>query len=639
MQPSAQGIASLFMGNPGALAARVDQDRRQSPMGIPDDLRQLMALNIVTNETDAAKRQQAMNELQQMAPSGQPPTVADNLRQQAAQKLQARMVQEQQKAQSMQEIMRGLPAAGIPEGVPQPERQPQGIDEAPVEFGMASGGIVSFQEGGRGKYETAYDRMNRENREEEDRRRREEEGRPVDPQAAADRAAIAGLLQSLRGGSETVGRAIADVATMIPRGLVGAYDTAVVRPMRAAGVNAAYLSPLLTPEGASSESMTPFTDIERAREAKEKPTRTAPIPTSQGPGDRIVPRYAATASAPAPAPASRRAPPTAGLPAAIAAARPAPESQPAAQLATPAFEESITYQGVLNQAEAERLKRQAEYAEKVGKPSTAAIDRLMAEYERQKAEAAGPQPGIAGLTEYLAQIAATPRGMTSFEAGAAGARGVQGLEKERAARRAGLTEKQIELEQKRIDADRQYAKEVLGVGDAQYDRALRSNLSLFEEQGKNKRQAMSDAAALTREQFRADSEKEAIKIRAQYQQQLQAMPSAEERLRKQAMDAYKAKFPGADDYTAMQALGLIGAKGGYESAATALRAAQSTLEDPYSTPEEQAAARQTRSAILQGMRPGSNSQTSTTAPAVGTIMGGYRFKGGNPSDKKNWEKV
>ena len=638
MQPSAQGIASMFMGNPGALAARVDQDRKQSPMGIPDDLRQLMALNIVTNETDAAKRQQAMNELQQMAPNGQPPTVADSVRQQAAQKLQARMVQEQQKAQAMQQMVQGLPAAGIPQGVPQPERQPQGIDEAPVEFGMASGGIVSFQEGGRGKYETAYDRMTRENREEEDRRRREEEGRPVDPQAAADRAAIAGLLQSLRGGSETVGRAIADVATMIPRGLVGAYDTAVVRPMRAAGVNAAYLSPLLTPEGTSPESMTPFTDVARARDAKEQPARTAPIPTSQGPGDRIVPRYAATASAPAPAPASRRAPPTAGLPAAIAAARPAPESQPAAP-ATPEYEDAITLQGVLNQADAARLQRQAEYAEKVGKPSTAAIDRLMAEYERQKAEAAGPQPGIAGLTEYLAQIAATPRGMTSFEAGAAGARGVQALEKERAARRAGLTEKQIELEQKRLDADRQYAKEVLGVGDAQYDRALRANLSLFEEQGKNKRQAMSDAAALTREQFRADAEKEAIKIRAQYQQQLQAMPSAEERLRKQAMDAYKTKFPGADDYTAMQALGFLGPKGGYESAATALRAAQSTLEDPYSTPEEQAAARQTRSAILQGMRPGSNSQTSTTAPAVGTIMGGYRFKGGNPSDKKNWEKV
>jgi hypothetical protein len=26
-------------------------------------------------------------------------------------------------------------------------------------------------------------------------------------------------------------------------------------------------------------------------------------------------------------------------------------------------------------------------------------------------------------------------------------------------------------------------------------------------------------------------------------------------------------------------------------------------------------------------------------PAVGTVQQGYRFKGGNPSDKNNWEKV
>ena len=548
MQPSAQGIASLFMGNPGALAARVDQDRKQSPMGIPDDLRQLMALNIVTNETDAAKRQQAMNELQQMAPNGQPPTVAESLRQQAVQKLQARMVQEQQKQQALQQMVAGLPATGVPANVP----QPQGIDQAPVEFGMASGGIVAFQEGGRGKYETAADRLYRENREEAERQRREEEDRPVDPQAAADRAAIAGLLQSLRGGSETVGRAIADVATMIPRGLVGAYDAAVVRPMRAAGVNASYLSPLLTPEGASPESMTPFTDIERAREAQEKPTRAAPIPTSQGPGDRIVPRYAATASALAPA--SRRTPPAAGLPAAIAAASQQPEAQAIpAQSAGPQFEETITGQGALNLAEAGKLKRQQEFEEKVGRPSYAALDKLMAEYERQKAEAATPT-GMAGLIEFMSQIAATPRGMSSLEAGAAGARGAQALEQERAARRAGLTEKQIELEQKRIDANRQYAKDLIGVGDAQFDRVFNANVKLLEEQGKDKRQAMQDASAMAREKFRVDAEKELAKLRYQYQRDIQAMPGQEERIQNRLIAAYKQKFPEADDYTILQAI-------------------------------------------------------------------------------------
>ena len=321
-RPSAQGIASMFMGNPDALAARVDQDRKQSPMGIPDDLSQLMALDIVTNETDAAKRQKALQQLQQMAPNGQPPTVAENIRQQAAQKLQARMVQEQQKAQAMQEMMRGLPAAGIPEGVPQPERQPQGIDEAPVEFGMASGGIVSFQEGGQSD----------------------------DP-------------------------------------------------------------------------------IEKAKVAAKA--------------------------------------------------------------------------------------REAEYERRIGAPDFTQYNRLMSELEKRRAAAAGPQAGIAGLTEYLAQIAATPRGLSSFEAGAAGARGVQALEREREAIRAGLMDKQIELEQKKIDASRQYAKDMFGVGTSEFDRMLKANMDLFKEAGENDRLAKQHANAkiLADLKHEHDLELEGVKTR------------------------------------------------------------------------------------------------------------------------------
>lgn len=86
---------------------------------------------------------------------------------------------------------------------------------------------------------------------------------PLDPQAQADRAKIGSAWDTVKGWNDDAGRAIADVASLVPRGLVGAYDSAVVRPMRAAGVNADYLSPKLVPDGVDPSSMTPFTDQKR----------------------------------------------------------------------------------------------------------------------------------------------------------------------------------------------------------------------------------------------------------------------------------------------------------------------------------------------------------------------------------------
>ena len=153
---------------------------------------------------------------------------------------------------------------------------------------------------------------------------------PISPQAAADRQAIGSAWNTVKGASEDAGRAIADVATLAPRAVVGAYDSAVVRPMRAAGLNAGYLSPHLVPDGVDPASMTPFTDQKRMREpaaaaptagagrgfvnpavvnppATTSPAAASPIGSGQRMNAQTDPRSSLyTGNAPAPADVSAR---------------------------------------------------------------------------------------------------------------------------------------------------------------------------------------------------------------------------------------------------------------------------------------------------------------------------------------------
>jgi hypothetical protein len=163
------------------------------------------------------------------------------------------------------------------------------------------------------------------------------------------------------------------------------------------------------------------------------------------------------------------------------------------ELTQPVNQDLLMVDNPVTMARADAERREKEFEERVGRPDYTAMNRLMAELERQKAATVGPERGFAGLMEFLGQIAATPRGLSSMEAGAMGARGVQALERERETRRSGLIEKQIELEQKKIDSNRQYAKDVFGVGTNEFDRMLKANMDMFKEKGENNRLALRHA--------------------------------------------------------------------------------------------------------------------------------------------------
>jgi len=152
---------------------------------------------------------------------------------------------------------------GIMSGQPQmqPQMQPtQQPTQQPMQqpmqqpVGMYGGGIVAFNGG----------------------------GEPEEEQRKKDRAAMMGGLESL-------GAAAMDVLSLPVRGVAGAAETAITRPLRALGVNVPFL-----PEsfyGGDRTSMTPYYDkLRRERGEGQAPPVVDEANVTGGPGTQIVPQ-------------------------------------------------------------------------------------------------------------------------------------------------------------------------------------------------------------------------------------------------------------------------------------------------------------------------------------------------------------
>lgn len=102
-----------------------------------------------------------------------------------------------------------------------------------------------------------------------------------------DRAMFRRWWESIKGGSRNAAAAAADVATTPVRGLAGAFDTGVVRPLRAAGFDAGFISPKLQPEGTTPGSLTPFYDKYGNRDEPTPTTPASPASASPNPTARL----------------------------------------------------------------------------------------------------------------------------------------------------------------------------------------------------------------------------------------------------------------------------------------------------------------------------------------------------------------
>lgn len=442
---------------------------------------------------------------------------------------------------------------------------------------------------------------------------------PLGAQAASDRAKLGAAWDTVKDVNDDAGRAIADVAMMVPRGLAGAYDSAVVRPMRAAGINASYLSQNLVPNGVDPSSMTPFTDQKRMQ---QQAATAAPAASVASP--------AAAPEAPAvPADYNHRSQGEMGPPN-LSRLAVAPESAPAAtqpsatEIAPGVFRSGNSYSDSAAGAQSMQTR---------GLPSAQNMAAADALAQRSQAESMGRV------------MAAQP-----VERGWSGVIGTDPA--------AGRERKQI------MDA-----LSTPLTGDPRRDLTLSQRngmLSLLDQEARSAQAKASNAAALQQTEMQTGTQRDVA-----------AMREAGDTGRAVLRETGENSRAGARNAIEQDRLGLEQKVRGFDIRAGQRQEKLYEKYDAAKTPEEKSAiAQQIRDLsgkadqanlsnnFMKVKRPvvdergnvvgdqdelidlrtigqgGTNGQGAQAGiPKVGDTRDGYRYKGGNPNDKANWQKV
>jgi hypothetical protein len=446
-QPSVNQIASAYQGNPAPLSAKVDQDKKQNG-GIPQDLRQLMALNDIAEGRGAAANQQALNVPTNM------PTIAQSLQERARQALQARMMQQQQE----QQRKNGMPMM-VPQGTPRPPMQPQaqGLDslQSNVGQGYADGGIIRFatpdlnQVVPEPEEETSstlgnifksitnpiakYVAENYKNQRE--RSKIAEELMALKP----------GLLEQLTGSQ----RAERERKTnLLKAQLEGAGSVKETYPATGKAEN-------LRPYG-QSDAERELEMMLRKTPASLEAERAAPKFIPPKPAQNVnIPGGGAPSAPPKPATSSS----TSIL----------DELKNAGLLNLPiddSARKNLQAQMNLKPEDQERLAIE-KFKQQVGDRDLSVYDRMAAELEARKERLNAPKPGIEGLLDYLSFVAQSG-GRTRGEAGAKAAAAMQARNLSRQEQQSGLMEKILELGQKKSEAEYGQKEKMYGIGQERY---------------------------------------------------------------------------------------------------------------------------------------------------------------------------
>ena len=273
---------------------------------------------------------------------------------------------------------------------------------------------------------------------------------------------------------------------------------------------------------------------------------------------------------------------------------------------------------------------------------------MAAELKARKERLNAPKQGYEALMEYLGQIAQAG-GRNWTQSGAIGASRVNALQKERQTQQDALMEKILDLGAKKKEAQYNERLGMFNLTKAEKDkinkesREIATALNLSEIEAEKMRQQAIENELNRKNQIRAASigaqDRDQLMNRARALMAVDKTLTLEEAMQRAALAAGAASLEGLD----------VRRLGEYNKAKKEIQSrypqALLNLQNPTGEKMRAELAAELKQARLQAGLPDQGIDTlpgassSGKVPAVGAVMNGYKFKGGNPADKNNWEKV
>lgn len=495
LRPSVNQITSAYTGRMPVLQEQVEKDK-QANNGIPSDLRKLMALQDLLSDGKHMGIDQALK-----APQS-PATVSQSLQDRARQILQAKMTQAQQGnaiAKKQQEAMvsQGRPGP-VPEGVEQPERQPEGIDQLMSNVGesYANGGIVAFSgedssfvqsmKSLKDKVVGAFTETEEEKQARLLKAKLQQEGAPI--------------------GYFTKGAGDYEKSSAV-RDFVIENPTIVNAPAFKADPIGYVTRALENKRTAKPATVTPAENVNEAMRLMGKIESTGqPVDAAPAVSQPSAPSVAKPAGPPKPQITKTTSQPSiANLP---TVAELLPPALPTPEKGSP---RDVLSKSMTLDPDAEMNRILAAREKLVGAPDTSQYQALIEELRGQKDKLQKkPEPGFESLMEYFGEIAAGPTVGRSGQAGARASERLRQKDLEKEKQANALSERMIEAAQKQQDAVYGYKKEGFALSEGERARVFKERFESAKAAGESDDRArtLGQQAVLERERLKQQAELE-----------------------------------------------------------------------------------------------------------------------------------